>query len=336
MKRLIVLLLGLVVMSISTVTLRSQSYTPFPDTAVWTVTHCFLFGKLAYPQHRKFVLVGDTVVGTTTYRRVYSFDVAKLSSSGPDTLHLDSLQYEGAWRESGRKIYFIPHVQTLPETLYDFSGDVGDTIGVVFYFGGPTAPHGGYSYLKEIIASVDSVLVNGSYRKRFFFAARSYHPPEYWIEGIGSTFGLLYPFMQITDNVFALSCMSVAGSTVYYDSSYSGSVCGDTTPPSCRDIIITGVGRDHSSKPVHYELYQNYPNPFNPSTTISFDLSQPSHIRLRVFDLLGREQAVLQDGEKVRGHYEVRFDATHLATGVYFYRLEAGRFSSTKKLMVLK
>jgi hypothetical protein len=332
--RRIFLLVGLIVMV--TAQARSQSFAPIPDSAVWTVTHCFLFSKLAYPLHKKFVTFGDTLIGGVNYARVYSIDYATTSSGNPDTLYLDSLQYEGALRESGGKVYIIPHTSASAETLYDFTGDVGDTISIVDYFGGPTASQGGYRYLKEMIASIDSVPIDGSYRRRYFFPASGYHPPEYWIEGIGSTFGLLWPFMDITDNVFALSCLTVGGVPLYYDSANAGSVCGDSVDPFCGDVIITGVRHEHQGTPVRFLLNQNYPNPFNPSTTISYDLPVAARVRLQVFDLLGRVVAVLEDGERLPGHHELSFEAKGLASGVYYYRLEAGAYSSTRELVILR
>jgi hypothetical protein len=88
--------------------------------------------------------------------------------------------------------------------------------------------------------------------------------------------------------------------------------------------------------PTNFALHQNYPNPFNPSTMITFDLPKAEHIALRMFDLLGREVAVLEDGLMQAGTYRVRFDGSHLASGIYFARLEAGKFSQTKKLVLLK
>jgi enterochelin esterase family protein len=85
-----------------------------------------------------------------------------------------------------------------------------------------------------------------------------------------------------------------------------------------------------------FELYQNYPNPFNPSTVIRYQLSVNSHITLRVHDLLGREVATLVNEEKSAGIYKVSFDASQLPSGVYYYRLQAGDFSKTKKMILLK
>ncbi len=83
-------------------------------------------------------------------------------------------------------------------------------------------------------------------------------------------------------------------------------------------------------------LEQNYPNPFNPSTSIQFQLSAPSHVTLKVFDLLGREVATLVDENKPVGVHSVRFDGGRLASGVYFFRLQAGSLVQTRKMILAK
>jgi hypothetical protein len=88
--------------------------------------------------------------------------------------------------------------------------------------------------------------------------------------------------------------------------------------------------------PAKYELAQNYPNPFNPSTTIHYELPGDAFVTLKVFDLLGREVATLVKEEQKADYYKVTFDATRLASGVYFYRLQAGKFTAVRRLMVLK
>lgn len=88
--------------------------------------------------------------------------------------------------------------------------------------------------------------------------------------------------------------------------------------------------------PTSFALLQNYPNPFNPATTIAYELPQDSDVRLVIYDALGREVAVLVKARKAAGYHKVTFDATSLASGVYFYRLEAGEFVQSKKLLLVK
>ncbi|MDD1750072.1 MAG: T9SS type A sorting domain-containing protein, partial [Methanothrix sp.] len=90
------------------------------------------------------------------------------------------------------------------------------------------------------------------------------------------------------------------------------------------------------SIPLEFSLAQNYPNPFNPSTTIRYGLPSPSRVRLLIHDLLGREIKTLVDDEQIAGWQEVRWDASGIASGVYFYTLRAGNFVQTKKLVVMK
>lgn len=91
--------------------------------------------------------------------------------------------------------------------------------------------------------------------------------------------------------------------------------------------------------PKEFTLYQNYPNPFNPSTTIKFSII-PSlstvRVLLKVFDILGREVATLVNEQMTPGNYEVEFDGSNLPSGVYFYRIQAGSFIDTKKLILVK
>lgn len=88
--------------------------------------------------------------------------------------------------------------------------------------------------------------------------------------------------------------------------------------------------------PTEFALRQNFPNPFNPSTTIQFDLPIAAQTRLVIYDLLGKEVAVLIDEEKKAGRYNINFAASGLSTGVYFYRLSAGSFTQVKKLLLVK
>jgi hypothetical protein len=88
--------------------------------------------------------------------------------------------------------------------------------------------------------------------------------------------------------------------------------------------------------PTEFSLLQNYPNPFNPRTTIKYSIPQKSFVSITVYDILGKEVSKLVNEEKQAGSYEVQFDGSRLSSGVYFYRLHAGSFFKTKKLVLLK
>jgi len=88
--------------------------------------------------------------------------------------------------------------------------------------------------------------------------------------------------------------------------------------------------------PNDYYLSQNYPNPFNPSTEIRYSIPQSSIVVIKVFCILGNEIETLVNEEKSVGSYEFEFNATNLPSGIYFYRLQAGSFVETKKMVLMK
>ena len=98
----------------------------------------------------------------------------------------------------------------------------------------------------------------------------------------------------------------------------------------------TGNTSNDNVQPTTYKLENNYPNPFNPTTTIKYQIPELSFISLKVFDVLGNEILTLVETEKPVGTYEVEFDATNLSSGIYFYRIQAGSFVETKKMILLR
>jgi hypothetical protein len=115
--------------------------------------------------------------------------------------------------------------------------------------------------------------------------------------------------------------------------------------------VMSTVGvNDLENMPTKFELFQNYPNPFNPTTTIRYSIPTPLNppfnkggttggfVTLKVYDILGNEIATLVNAEKNPGTYEVQFSTSeyHLSSGIYFYRLTAGNFVDTKKIILLK
>jgi len=102
------------------------------------------------------------------------------------------------------------------------------------------------------------------------------------------------------------------------------------------DLGANGVKGENNGIPTTYSLNQNYPNPFNPSTTITFGIPERANVNLTVFNQLGQQVAVLVNEEMNPGMHSVNWKANNLSSGIYFYKLNAGNFSSVKKLMLLK
>jgi ligand-binding sensor domain-containing protein len=100
--------------------------------------------------------------------------------------------------------------------------------------------------------------------------------------------------------------------------------------------MITSVERLQSDVPMQFSLSQNYPNPFNPATTISFSIPTRSFVSLKVYDAVGREVSTLVSEELAAGMYGTQWEAIGFASGTYFYRLQAGTFTETKKLILLR
>jgi hypothetical protein len=120
---------------------------------------------------------------------------------------------------------------------------------------------------------------------------------------------------------------SVSNGTVYYrlrQIDYNGAF-------AYSEIVEVDV-----SAPIEFALMQNYPNPFNPSTVISYSLPQNSSVTLKVYDVLGNEVAALVNQTQSAGKYDVRFDASGLSNGIYFYTIKADDFNSTKKMILIK
>jgi photosystem II stability/assembly factor-like uncharacterized protein len=100
---------------------------------------------------------------------------------------------------------------------------------------------------------------------------------------------------------------------------------------------ITGVlGPTRTSLGYDFQINQNYPNPFNPTTTIRFELPADNFVTLKVFDILGKEVATLINEQRPAGFCDVKFDASQLSGGIYFYQIQAGAFRDTKKMILIK
>ncbi len=101
-------------------------------------------------------------------------------------------------------------------------------------------------------------------------------------------------------------------------------------------ISSTSGTNDENSIIKLFELDQNYPNPFNPSTTISYSIPKEGYVTLKIYDILGNEVSTLVSDRQTAGNYKIEFNGENLSSGIYFYTLRHGRFSSTKKMILMK
>ena len=110
------------------------------------------------------------------------------------------------------------------------------------------------------------------------------------------------------------------------------------------NVILSLKNANNGGVPDKFELFQNYPNPFNPRTVISYQLAVSSSVQLEVYNLMGQKVATLVDEKQPAGSYAVEFNASHLSSGVYFYRFlakpshpgKAGNYVETRKMVLMK
>ncbi len=102
------------------------------------------------------------------------------------------------------------------------------------------------------------------------------------------------------------------------------------------DSLVTAIFEEYIPIAYRFKLMQNYPNPFNAKTTIRFVMPEPQNMKLTVYDLLGRQVKILVDEYRQAGVHTVTLDASHLTSGIYFYRLQAGEITGTKRMLLLK
>jgi photosystem II stability/assembly factor-like uncharacterized protein len=138
--------------------------------------------------------------------------------------------------------------------------------------------------------------------------------------GIQGTTSQHLDYFKEANNVIHLYMVAADGSIIRYrDSS-----------------LVVGINTNNGNVPSEFSLEQNYPNPFNPTTTIHYTLPKASNVTLKVFDMLGNEVALVVNEFKPAGRYSALYSAENLSSGVYFYTMEAGGFTDTKKMMLIK
>ncbi len=143
--------------------------------------------------------------------------------------------------------------------------------------------------------------------------------------------------MGIHTNPPPTGWVNLIGVVDQYTTKVPADVGYEIRPRSYADfVLITQVAGHDPNLPTQYNLHQNYPNPFNPATTISFDAPETAIVKIKVYDILGKEIATVFDGKLQAGYHTFQFDASKVPSGVYLYRVESKHYTSVKKMTVVK
>jgi hypothetical protein len=233
---------------------------------------------------------------------------------GDTTFLNNGLTYKVLQRDSGSKIYrrffedkVYHYNNNLQEDqiLYDFTLQPGDTVAVF--------PHENDTLIITLI-DIRYNNIFGLDRKQWLF---------------------LFDYIPYIDDEVVFTITDSIGFTsadnIWEHYKLVGAIINGTT----YGTIVSA--KDYGEViPRLFVLTQNYPNPFNPATKIKYQIPELSFVTLKVYDVLGNETVTLVNGEKQIGSYELEFNAKHSPSGVYFYRLEAGSFVETKKMVLLR
>lgn len=252
--------LFLLILFFSSSLLEAQTYVPFPtDSAKWKVTYHSAASQCLYTVAEfQYIMNGDTVIGTTTYKKLYDSGVY-YGSCTPMSFGSINLIYEDSAKHIFMR-YFNTNTDTL---LYDFNLNVGDTVkGLLVGNCNPT-----------IVTSIDSILIHSSYRKRFNYSNQSYPCIAMGsiIEGIGGTQGLLEPIFD-GESWFVLDCFTLRGQTIYPD-----------TISNC-PMVVPGISTTNKK-----ECFPKLIEQSNQKAHYKFDCGYSGTITITAYDLIGRE-----------------------------------------------
>lgn len=299
MNKIYLLVFGLVLASTSKII--AQTYVPFPDSnAIWNV---YEYRDQPYSASTtQYLLIGDSTIGNIHYHKLFF-------SQNKTTFPNDSTYYWGLMREDSVKRIYARNSYMTGDTndvlLYDFNLGLNDSI----------VENNGVT---QTITSIDSILINNKYRKRYTLDPD--WAGKYWIEGIGSTRGLLSsidPFPTCTC-IHSLLCFTQNDTVLYLDQNIS-----NTCLP-----LLTDISNDYSFK----NFIEVFPNPVLSSGLITFPDINKTFSRLEIYNSTG----TLINSINVLSKTCYRIDNVDFTAGVYFFRLidKSGHFLTGKFLII--
>jgi hypothetical protein len=241
-----------------------------------------------------------------TINSIFSTDTISVT----DTTRIHGLLYYKMgleyFRESGNKIYLLKQDNT-EFLLYNFDANVGDSWKIQpdnpCLYGSALTMHG----KKDTVTTPAGKFTNCIHLINTKICFDAGLIESWFVKGIGRV-------------------------KFYYDN-IGGAIAHNLISYKINAITNVPIGLNES---VTYRLFQNYPNPFNPETKINYNVSKSGFVTIKVYDLLGREVTTLVNENKPAGNYSIKFDGSKLVSGIYFYRMKAGDFVQTKKLILLK
>jgi len=280
------------------------------------------------------VAVGDSVESTITLKSVGNLD-ARLLEVRFSSLNFSLMPVEGRLADSVKiRFHFVPRT----------FGEFSDTLKIITdgdqlfaYVSGKSPIPNPESVQKEV--HYENTEVGVTQTKRLALLNKSINADIVQ--------KLLVDNANVTVELEANRSRIVRGDTTWIQVSYTPTsieALNDTLRIVTQSGNVLKIGlssavatsRETSTEVLTFALQQNYPNPFNPSTTIRYSIAKASNVRLTVFNLIGQKVAVLINQPMNAGNYTAQFDASALSSGMYFYRLDAGEFSETRKMLLVK
>jgi hypothetical protein len=286
----------------------AQTYHSFPtDSASWDVVRCWYFYPGGWHDEFRFTMDGtDTLHNGQVFKKLY---VSQHHAPGTayDTIYPTS--FYGGLREYAKQIFIWqnwPSVDTTVWLVYDFNHEnIGDTIYTYALTGNPN-PFG------HIVVGKDSVMVGSAYHTRLQLISPDSMGAEYWIEGVGSSWGLPYAtFWSATDNSYDLTCFYQEGNLKYGNSAPGYGYCQAPLPA----ITCVTTGIEDGVEKLHFRIF---PNPTTSEVQLNFGnpLEENQDYELTIVDLHGK---IMVQKRWIKG--DVTVDVSALSTGIYFVQL---------------
>jgi hypothetical protein len=197
-------------------------------------------------------------------------------------------------------------------------------------------PMGDISCLKYAPVDIPTKIENGTWEPNSYLVTRNDSTFIRLNNDDNNPFIDTLLFTRVAGSNHDVGLMGEIGPYYMFYTIFEDSLNGHINLFARKQTVVIGNVASEIPSANQFILRQNYPNPFNPSTNLSYVIGNSSFVTLKVYDVLGEEVATLVNEEKFPGTYNINFNAVHLSSGVYYYRLKAGNYTETKKMILLR